>query len=149
MLSVSGSRYMNPTRSRRLLWAAVGILALSACSVSPPRAELTEVAAQPPQAAPVVTAPQPPMPAPASLAHAPDVWQRFARERHWQQCVLTPGVERWIKRVPRSCSSLASWRDTTDFPQPSAIAALLMLPAWTMALKTARRWGFMKAFSLD
>ncbi len=54
-------------------------------------------------------------------------------------------VERWIRRAPRSSSSRASWRDTTDLPQPSWMAAALMLPARTMAAKMASRCGLRTA----
>ena len=43
--------------------------------------------------------------------------------------------------APRSASSRASWRETTDLPQPSRAAAALMLPAPTVAENVVRSWG--------
>ena len=58
-------------------------------------------------------------------------------------------VERWINRAPSSSSSLASCRDTTDLPIPSVAAALLMLPACTIALKRVNRCGFIGITSIN
>ena len=76
------------------------------------------------------------MPEPASLSPAPDVWQRFASERYWQQCELSPGVERWIKlyagKPQRFADTLAPVAPLMDYVLTRAEA--LGLPGETMLI---------------
>ena len=123
-------------RSARLLLAAVGMLLIGACSVSPKQADVAAALPPAPLQAPVAVPAQPPMPAPASLTLAPDLWQRFASERHWQECVVTPGVQRWIKlyasKPQRFADTLAPALPLMDYVLTRAEA--LDLPSETMLI---------------
>lgn len=128
---------MNLMRSGRLLLAVFTMTAIAACGVTQSRPDAVSTVAAPaalelPEAPPV----QPPMPDPASLSPAPDIWQRFARERHWQQCEVTPGVERWIKlyasKPQRFADTLAPAVPLMDYVLTRAEA--LGLPGETMLI---------------
>lgn len=110
--TLAGDRVRQVRFPRWLPCLLAGVV-LGGCSALTPKpdtpaAGATDAPAQQVQVPDV--APQPakaPMPAPVNLRPAPDLWQRFARGRHWQPCELTPGVDRWIKRYAGKPSRFA------------------------------------------
>jgi membrane-bound lytic murein transglycosylase D len=76
------------------------------------------------------------MPAAAQLSRPTDLWTEFQRNRYWQSCTLTPGVERWIQRYAGSPSHFANSLEPV-LPVMGYVlerARQLDLPAETMLL---------------
>lgn len=135
---VRSPRHRALNRFGRSLVSAAALVLTFACSVQQPRIETTDATTLAPPAIPdpPSVAARPPMPAPASLSAAPDVWERFSRERHWQHCVVTPSVDRWIKlyagKPQRFADTLAPVAPLMDYVLTRAQS--LGLPAETMLI---------------
>lgn len=129
---------MNLMRIGRLLVVVPAMAVVAACGITPSVPDAITATTTEPLPLELPTAPpaQPPMPAAASLSPAPDLWQRFASERHWQQCVVTPGVDRWIKlyasKPQRFADTLAPAVPLMDYVLTRAQA--LDLPGETMLI---------------
>lgn len=136
MLMRPGPGSATAWRGARHVLISLALLAAGACSVAPLQPEATEVVPPPAVAQAAAVPQQAPMPTPANLSPAPDLWQRFANERHWQPCVTTPGVERWIKlyagKPQRFADTLAPALPLMDYVLTRAEA--LGLPGETMLI---------------